>query len=176
MTKKLEIGVKNEFINSRKKAFTILEVLMVVALIGLIAGLFALNFDVLIRSIGKKRPEKVLYNVICEARYQTIKEHTPVYLSFDKSKNKFIIFKEKAGKPLVEMKMEPGVEIVFESIPPNTYRGAQFQKPPASARETLEKIAFFPDSSSTPVTITLIQGDFSLKYKPDTLSCGMSSV
>lgn len=176
MKKKLEIGVRNEAINSGKKAFTILEVLMVIALIGLVAGLFAVNFDILIRSIGKKRPEKILYNAICEARYQTIQEHTPVYLSFDKSKNVFSIFKDQSDKPLVQMKLEEGVDVIFESILPYTYRGAQFQKPPVSAQEKLEKMFFFPDGSSTPVIITLIQGDFSLKFKPDIVSCGITSV
>lgn len=176
MKKKLEIGVRNELINSGKKAFTILEVLMVIALIGLVSGLFAVNFDVLIRAIGKKSPEKILYNAICEARYQTIREHIPVYLSFDKKKKAFVIYKEQADKPLVQMPLEPDIEFVFESIPPNTYRGGQFQKPPVSAKETIEKMAFFPDGSSTPVIITLLQGNFSLKFKPDVLSCGIISV
>ncbi len=176
MKMKLGIGVRNEGINNSKKAFTILEVLMVIALIGLVAGLFAVNFDVLLRSIGKKRPEKILYNALCEARYQTIQQHAPVYLTFDKNQSAFIIFKEQPSKPIVQFSLEAGIDIIFESVPPNTYGGGQFKTQPASAHEKLEKIAFFPDGSSTPVIITLSEGNFSLKFKPDILSCGITSV
>lgn len=176
MKKKLGIGVRNESINKSKAAFTILEVLMVIALIGLISGLFAVNFDILIRAIGKKRPEKILYNAICEARYQTIQEHAPVYLTFDKNQSAFIIFKDQPNKPLVQFPLESGIGIVFESIPPNSYGGGQFKTQSSSAHETLEKMAFFPDGSSTPVIITLTEENFSLKFKPDILSCGIFSV
>ena len=48
-------------LTQKNTAFTIVEVLLALALMGLVAGLFAVNFDVLLTSIGEKRPEKVLH-------------------------------------------------------------------------------------------------------------------
>lgn len=162
--------------SNKKSAFTIIEVLLVIFLIGLVAGLFAVNFNVLIKAIGKKRPEKVLYNALCEARYQTIQEHAPVFLKFDKDKSAFLIYKDKPDKPLAELAVEKGIEVVFEIIPPNEYRGARFQPPNTRSLEAIEKVAFFPDGSSTPVVVTLSEDRSSLKFKSDPLACGLTSV
>lgn len=163
----------NKGLLKKNRAFTIIEVLLVLFLIGLVAGLFAVNFDILIRAIGKKRPEKTLYNAICEARYQTVQEHAPVYLSFDKKTHAFLIYKDQPDKALSQFALEEGFEVVFDLIPPNEYRGGRFQQPSHAEQETIDKIAFFPDGSSTPVIVTLSQDDFSLKFKPDLLSCGI---
>lgn len=158
------------------KGFTIVEVLLALALIGLVGGLFAINFDVLLSSISKKRPERVLYEAICEARYQTIQEHSPVYLSFDKPKSSFLIFKNNPAEPLTSFNLEKGINIVFGRILPNKYRSGRFAPQGLSPEEVIEKIAFFPDGSSDPVVITLSQDNFSLKFKPDLLSSGMSTL
>ena len=159
--------------NNTHTAFTIIEVLLVIFLIGLVAGLFAVNFDILLTSMGKKRPEQILHNALCESRYQSIQEYAPVYLSFDEKKSAFLIFKDIPDKPLVQLQLEEGIGIVFDQILPNQYRGGRFQEPDRRSKEVLERMAFFPDGSSTPAIITLSDDEFSLKFKADPVSCNL---
>lgn len=163
-------------INNKKSAFTIVEVLLVLFLIGLVAGLFAVNFNILIKAVGKKRPEKILYNAICEARYQTIQEHAEIFLKFDKDKSAFLIYKDKPDQPLSELAIQEGTGVVFEVIPPNEYRGGGFKPPSTRSLETIEQIAFLPDGSNIPVMVTLSEGSSSLRFKLDPLACGLIAV
>lgn len=162
-------------INKKNKAFTIVEVLLALALMGLVAGLFAINFDVLLTSVSQKRPEKVLHEAICEARYQALQEHSLVYLSFDEQKHSFLIFKESSEHPLVTMSVQEGIRVSFEPIFPAEYKSGRFTES-SHPEKPVDTIAFSPDGSSQAVIITLSQDNFSLKFKPDPLSCGMTSV
>lgn len=162
-------------INKKITAFTIVEVLLALALMGLVAGLFAINFDVLLTSASQKRPEKVLHEAICEARYQTLQEHTLVYLSFDEQKHSFLIFKDTPEHSLVTMPVQEGIKVIFEPVFPAEYKSGRFTQG-SHSEKSVEKIAFSPDGSSQPVIIILSQDNFSLKFKPDPISCGMASV
>lgn len=166
----MQITIKNN-----KKAFTIIEVLLALALMGLVAGLFAVNFDILLNSIGKKRPEKVLHEAICEARFQTLQEHSLIYLVFDEQKHSFLIYKDTPEQPLVTMTVQEGIRVAFEPVFPAEYKSGRFAES-SHSEKPVEKIAFSPDGSSQPVIITLSQDNFSLKFKPDPISCGIASV
>lgn len=152
-----------------------IEVLLVLALMAVVVGVFAINFDVLFKSIGEKRPEKVLYEAICEARYLVLQEHVPMYLSFDEKSHGFVIFKDVSEKPMVMMPLKEGIKVVFERIFPEEYKGGRF-KEVSSKDKVIEKMAFFPDGSSQPVIITMGENNFSLKFKPDPVSCGIIAV
>lgn len=158
-----------------QKGFTIIEVLLALALMALVAGLFAVNFDVLLTSIGEKRPEKILHSAICEARYQALKEHTPMYLSFDEQSHSLVIFKDTIDKAIVAMPLKEGIRVNFELIPPLMYKGGGFKEGTHSAKKE-DQIAFYPDGSSQPVIVTLEEGSFSVKYKPDPVSCAIIAV
>lgn len=162
-------------INKGNTAFTIIEVLLALALMGLVAGLFAVNFDVLLSSISQKRPEKVLHEAICEARYQTLQEHSRIYLSFDEVKHAFLIFKDSRDSPIVKMPVKEGIKVTFEPIFPREYKGGQFEEV-VHSKKPVDEIAFAPDGSSQPVIITLVQGNYSLQFKPDPLSCGITLI
>jgi len=171
----IALNKKNRLLSKLNTGFTIVEVLLALALIGLVAGLFAINFDILLNSVNKKRPEKILHEAICEARYQALQEHALIYLSYDEPKHSFLIFKDTPDHPIVSMPMENGIKVTFTPIPPAEYKSGRFSEV-SQPEKPLDKITFSPDSSSQPVIITLSQDNFSLKFKPDPISCGMTSI
>lgn len=171
----IALNKKNRLLSKSNSAFTIVEVLLALALMGVVAGLFAINFDILLNSVSKKRPEKILHEAICEARYQAVQEHSLMYLSYDESKHSFLIYKDSVDNPIVTMPVEEGIRVTFTPIAPAEYKSGRFSEV-SHSEKPLDKIIFSPDSSSQPVIITLSQDNFSLKFKPDPISCGMTSV
>lgn len=170
MKKSLETG------RSRSRGgFTIVEVVLVLALIALVAGLFAVNFEVLLNAVSEKRPEKVLHDAICEARYQTLQEHSLIYLSFNQKDHQFQISKPNSPQPLTTMPLNKEIQVTITPLPPAKYSKGHFEDPKESYKP-IEKFAFAPDGSSQPVIITLTEGTLSLKFKPDPLSCGITSI
>lgn len=137
--------------SSIKKGFSIIEVLIVLALIALVTGIFAVNFDVLLNSFSKKTPEKLLHEVIREARYQASYTHSEVALLYDKKAEAFHVINEN-GHVLAEFKNESKYGFTFLTVPLVLYKGGMFSKV-KSESSTLEGLMFNPDGSSTPANV-----------------------
>lgn len=67
------------------KGFTILELLMVLAVMGIALGLFVFNVEKAIDSVVKETVNDVLFKSVRQARLAAVTEKKPVYLSFDES-------------------------------------------------------------------------------------------
>ena len=159
--------------NVKEKGFTIVEVLLALALIALIAGLFAANFDVLLSSIQEKRPEKQLYNAIREARKFAIQTHQPTYLSYN-NEDGFIVYKDKIKKEtLHQIQSEQDFELAFEPVPSEELARGGFRSSKKHSEKESE-ITFYPDGSSTPTVISLIEDGQSTKIKLDPFSCSLT--
>ncbi|MGF1453010.1 MAG: Tfp pilus assembly protein FimT/FimU [Opitutales bacterium] len=69
--------------------FTLLEVLMVLTVIAMLAGLAISNLDTLIRSAELVPAEQHFRDVVAEARLQAIENGTPFSLRFDEAAGQF---------------------------------------------------------------------------------------
>ena len=71
--------------------FTVLELLLVIAVITLSAGLFIVNTENTIRSIGKESATDVLFNAVRQARLTAVTGKTPVTMSYDEDTGDFLL-------------------------------------------------------------------------------------
>lgn len=159
-----------------KSAFTLIEILLVLALIGLIMGIFTANFDVLLRSFEEKPPEKLVYEIIREARYQAVYQHAQVFLNYDKAKQMFVVTDEEANV-LSFRKATRNYSVFFEPVPPKVYGKSLQYEDTTLKLGSKDSVAFRPDSSSEPVIIRILQddADFTVNLKLDPFSCSLTS-
>lgn len=160
----------------KKKGFTIIEVLLALALIALVAGLFAANFDALLTSLEERRPEKVLYDTIREARYQALQQHEPMRLKFDKEAEALVVFKEGEEKAVYKVDIGDRFEVGFDVIGSAQMARGAFRSSSMRGGNGEDEVVFYPDGSSTPVLISLTEEGETVKLKLDPLSCGIRVV
>jgi type II secretory pathway pseudopilin PulG len=67
----------------RRSGFTIIEILLVLGIILLAAGVFIMNVDTAIGSIGKENPQETLQRAVAHARLTAISKKTPMTLEWD---------------------------------------------------------------------------------------------
>ena len=72
-----------------RQGFTIIELVLVIAVIALSASLFIVNADKAIQMIGKESPTDVLFKSIRQARLLAVTGKTPIYLTYDRESGVF---------------------------------------------------------------------------------------
>lgn len=93
-------------IHSSTRGFTILELVLVIVVITISAGLFIVNTDNMIRSMGKESPTDVLFHAIRQARLLAVTGKTPIYLSYDREEGAFLL-RDYTGDTVVDLPMGP---------------------------------------------------------------------
>ena len=71
--------------------FTVLELLLVIAVIALSAGLFIVNTENTIRTIGKESATDILFNAVRQARLTAVTGKTPVTMSYNAETGDFLL-------------------------------------------------------------------------------------
>ena len=131
-----------------RRGFTLIELVIVLALIALVGGLVVINAQAILRGLGQEPVDRVLQKAVREARYQAAYLKESVYLSFDEEESALEVSSE-TGQSLARFPLEEDdgeiPEIAFEQILPGTgldrYR---LETVPIS------NVVFRPDRSSTP--------------------------
>lgn len=106
-----------------KRGFSLMEVMLVLALIVLVVSLLVVNFDSLFKGFaGGKSFQSNLESVIRTARYTAYRVHTPVYLEYDAAKRCYLIA-DYFGKELKSVKTRETKEnapkgVTFYSLEP----------------------------------------------------------
>jgi prepilin-type N-terminal cleavage/methylation domain-containing protein len=149
-----------------RRGFTLIELIIVIALITLAGGLIVVNARAILSGLGEEPVERTLQKAIREARYKAASLKEPTLLRYDEDTGMLEIFSE-TGAELATFKTTSGErfpEIEFEQILPEEGLGGGSR----AAFAPIDRIVFRPDRSSTPfkVTITEDSSFFSLHYDP----------
>lgn len=128
--------------------FTLLEVILVFALIALAGSVIIANFTTFLNFDDQVAPEDTLRAAIRSARFQAASERIPATLSFDKETGALVISGSEQKFPLDARFTEGAGEIRFYLVPPAQGLG-NFPKAEDSRLETKE-VVFTPDRSSSP--------------------------
>ncbi len=149
-----------------RRGFTLIELIIVIALIALVGGLVVINAQAILRGLGQEPVERVLQKSVREARYQAASLKESVYLSFDEEESALEVTSE-TGQTLASFTLQEedgeAPAIAFEQILPgiglDRYR---LETVPIS------NVVFRPDRSSTPFEAVVETGaeTFTQRFDP----------
>ncbi|MEX0331346.1 MAG: type II secretion system protein [Puniceicoccaceae bacterium] len=149
-----------------RRGFTLIELILVIALIALVGGLMVVNGQAILKGLGEEPVDRILQNAVREARYQAASLKEQAFLYYDEE-NGFLRVNSSTGRELASFLTTEGddfPEIEFEQILPA--RGLdRFGR---SDTVPIDLIVFRPDRSSTPFQVIISEGprSFTLRYDP----------
>ncbi|MEX0325247.1 MAG: Tfp pilus assembly protein FimT/FimU [Puniceicoccaceae bacterium] len=149
-----------------RRGFTLIELILVIALIALVGGLMVVNARAILRGLGEEPVDRILQNAVREARYQAASLKEPAFLYYDEEEG-LLRINSGTGRELASFLTTEGEvfpEIEFEQILPA--RGLEgFGRDDTAP---IDGIVFRPDRSSTPFQVIISEGprSFTLRYDP----------
>jgi prepilin-type N-terminal cleavage/methylation domain-containing protein len=151
-----------------RRGFTLIELVIVIALIALVGSLVVVNAEGMLRGLGKEPIDRMFQKAVREARFQAASIKESAYLMYDEKTGDLIILND-SGQQLEKFNISTEgskemPEVEFEQILPSQGLDS------FSAEETvtIKQVVFRPDRSSTPFQVTVRDNseDFTLKYDP----------
>lgn len=153
------------------RGFSLLELLVAIALIGMIAATFIVSIPGLMDGLGSRPLPEILQKSVREARYQAALRKELVTLSFDNEAGAFVV-RDKSGGILASResgygKSYGGLQVRFFQILP--VKGLS-----SSSRESeqveIAAVRFHPDRSSTPFIAQLDVENLRSRHRYDPFS------
>ena len=154
--------------NPVRRGFTLIELIIVIALVALIGGLVVINAEAIFRGLGEEPVDRILRKAVREARFQAAYLKEPIRLSFDEENSVFHLT-GSGGQGLATFKTgEEGtsedIEVEFEQILPEEGLNRNARQETVE----IEAVIFRPDRSSTPFQVMIRQGNrpYTLQFDP----------
>lgn len=150
-----------------RRGFTLIELIIVIALIALVGSLVVVNAQGILRGLGEEPVERVLQKAIREARFHAASLKEETFLQYDAETGRLHVYDEN-GASLARFVLAGNgdelPEIQFEQILP----AVGLENFSDSETIEIEQIVFRPDRSSTPFQVNLQIGSarFSQRYDP----------
>lgn len=137
--------------------FTLLEILLVFALITLASGVIITNFTTFLNFDEQINPEDSLRTAIRSARFQAASERSVTTLSYDDEAGALVVSGGESFQLNSNFGKEGRGEIRFYLLPPAEGMG-RFPDAEISRLET-KKLSFAPDRSSSPFAVEIDTGE-----------------
>jgi prepilin-type N-terminal cleavage/methylation domain-containing protein len=150
-----------------QRGFTLIEIIIVIALIALVGALVAVNSESILRGLGEEPIDRRLQKIIREARFQAASLKESVNLRYDEETGTLGAWSTGGtlltSEALTKLPNDDFPEIEFEQIlPAEGLDSFRMETVPIS------QVVFRPDRSSTPFTVTVDDGrnNYTLRYDP----------
>ncbi len=156
------LGKKRENPVRRSRAgFTLLEIVVVLAIIGLVSTVALMNFDGLFGGFGQRPPEDVLHTAVRQARYEAAMRMCRTFLTFDEERNAFVLVDQNGENcgifSLGDKEKFGRFEIEFIPVlPTETVHGKDDDEP---SKYPVERLSFDPNGCALPVVVHIRGGD-----------------
>ena len=152
--------------------FTLLEVLLAIAVIALVSGLAVFNADAVFSGFDDKPLPGILKKAVREARLLAAASKETVFLSFNAESSRFSIVSHNGGIlesfPTGYDPEDESVEIRMYQILPGT--GFTFSRGIATETRLVQRVGFHPDRSSTPFEVHLFYEETESRHRYDPFS------
>jgi len=154
------------------RAFTLFEILLVIALMGMFTAIFVVNFEALVRQNEASAVETAFWEATRAARTRALIERRPHLMRFDDEEVSFVV-EEPGGANRVTYVVErenwaPGTRLdvkLQKHVPPS-----QFSLIAGDLVDTrnIPAAHFFPDGTCSPFLVNLKVGadDFTIEIDP----------
>ncbi|NDV62507.1 prepilin-type N-terminal cleavage/methylation domain-containing protein [Puniceicoccales bacterium CK1056] len=151
-----------------RHGFTLIELIIVIALVALVGGLVVVNAEAIFRGLGEEPVDRILRKAVREARFQAAYLKEPVQLRFDEESVAFLLTGE-SGQTLKDFStgLESSaneLDVEFEQLLPE--EGLNRNASPDTVE--IETVTFRPDRSSTPFQVIIDQDGrpYTLRFDP----------
>lgn len=156
----------------RNAGFSLIEILLVLALLALLAGVVVASSEALFSGFGDPPLDQQLRKAVREARFHAAREKEVTYLSFSWETGDFVISGESGATLLTQESGHPGEDPeltvrFFHLQPAKGLPRYSFETP--DRRET-PRVGFHPDRSSTPFLVELRYGNEFSEHRYDPFS------
>jgi prepilin-type N-terminal cleavage/methylation domain-containing protein len=142
-----------------RRGFTLFEVLLVVAVIGLFSAIFIANLDSFLRQSEVELLESAFWQAAREARLQATARREPVALRYDAEEQAFVVSGREERRFRVSLPdLPPGLEprVVFSlPLPKN---GLRMVRGELIDRQETDWVTYFGDGSNQPFTVEFVWG------------------
>lgn len=155
----------------RARAFTLIEILLVLALLALVAAVFVPGVNSILRDINSRGPEQILSESILTARAEALESGRTVQLSYDKESRQFIWGVNSArSEPLPK-------EYTLELLPVETGSSILLGGELAEVQDPLKRVRFFADGTCEPFRLKVKIADAKPRVLVvDPWTCALSPV
>lgn len=155
-----------------ERGFSLVEILIVLALITVIGGLFVTNLDSIFDGLGDPPPPELLHKAVREARFEAASTKGTVYLSYDSESGKYKLSGQD-GESIAELNSGLDTEyssdqIEFFQILPE--KGLSSLNAGDGERVRIASVRFNPDRSSTPFVAKMEYDDIRSEHRYDPFS------
>lgn len=155
-----------------KRGFSLLEIIVVIALIAMTSGIVAVNYNAIIQSFTRPSIDKSVAKTIREARHQSSVIKDTVQLHYDNQKQVFIIT-DRTNKTLSEIPsgFDPETtKIVIRFLPLLPQKAGETEYHWIIGSEPINSVSFSPHGVSTPFGIAIDTPDEQTTYFFDPFS------
>lgn len=135
------------------RAFTLIEILLVLALLALVAAIFVPGVNSILRDINDRGPDQLVSEAVLAARAEALETGRTVELSYVKESRQFVWgVGATRGEALPK---ELTVELLPVESGSNVLLGGELTE----VQEPLQRVRFFPDGTCEPFRLRLKTAD-----------------
>jgi general secretion pathway protein H len=155
---------------SRRPGFTLVEVLLVLAILAMFATLFIPGVTSILREMDARGPEQIVSETVLAARGAALESGRTVTLHYDAEARRFL-----ADAPFVPTEALPaGLKV--ELLPPETGATVLLGGQLVETGE-LQRVRFFPDGTCDPFRVRMQEGTTAPRLlQADPWTCALSPV
>lgn len=156
------------FTRVSRRGFTLFELLLVLALIGLFSTVFVLNINSLMKDGEMETLEREYWRAVESARTGAVFKQQAHFLEWDPKGDRFLVLSAGAVQEFpVEIESAAGleIEVFFEEVAPeNSYVLIAGE---LVAKREIVKVGFFPDGTCSPYQVSMKIAEFETQFKMD---------
>ncbi len=152
----------------RLGGFTLIEIMLTIALLGLLTSVFVLNISSMLRDTEIRSLENEYWRAVDAARSNSVYQQKPYTLEWLPEEATFVVSSSGETERFeLDTSDFGGAEVgaLFEEIAPeNSYvliRGELV------AKREVARVVFYPDGTCTPYTVELRVGDYVNRFQMD---------
>ncbi len=155
-------------LNATRRAFTLLETVVCLAIICVLVGVISVNFEPLLNSVNAQSPERILAVAVKKAYDFAAEKGEKTVLFFDAESYSLVVCDGDGMAQLARYELPQGeVSLTFEPVYPETVNISQHTY---GAVKEIGELSFFPDGTCTPAKILFGYKNENMQFECDTFS------
>ena len=140
-----------------RAGFTLLEIVVAIALAALVTGVAIVNFDTSFGGIDARPPDEIFRSAVRQARFEAAMRQQRTYLTYDAEKNALVIVDNDGNpcgeRPFTNTMNGEKFEIEFFPIRPEEAIGTADKNEPS--QYPIAKLVFDPCGCGIPVKVSI---------------------